>query len=349
MNLKFSQLLPLLLAVSATCSLTGCDKKNSSEVSAVDIQTSEDTKGITEDNDQEVSNIDTDVDSGIPSEFSIKCKYWYDNPDVIASQQELYDLAKSGTLTDKKFLDTFPIYVDASGNEYFISGRSFYYLHDNIDTHDAFELRDEDTGVMHYQYLANTSKDFLADINKVLSDTGSEQSTNYDYYVSNKEMPVLNSEVKYDVFINNIKCPSFCASSGSYLPIASCLHLLNLGTYVVFSSNDISDGVIDEPIVQSDDDYTDVHILYLCTAAGQITVTFTRDLSTNTYTVDYSTGEAVTVVGTNGLFATDSELFMSPQAIEQLLGFHVEVYGDKAVNIITDNKDIATIESGLPG
>lgn len=79
--------------------------------------------------------------------FSIKYKYWYDNQDVQEAQEQTFkDNDPGGDDNGTTFLDLagLPIYTDASGNEYIISGRSIVYLHNGkISSTESILLRDE--------------------------------------------------------------------------------------------------------------------------------------------------------------------------------------------------------------
>lgn len=333
MNLKFSQILPFILVGGMLAALTGCNKSTTSnEVSEIDINGEIDASGTIGENTS--VDVITETESAIPEVFSLKCKYWYDNPDVISRQQEMYDLAKNGTQTDEKYLNTFPVYTDASGSEYYISGRSFVYLYDTADNHNVYELRDQDTGLIHYLCLAGEPDNFLDEFDKVLLDSGSTQHTDYEYYSSSNNIPVLDRQKEYKIFMNNILMEDAYTPQEGYLPISNYLEKLNLGTYTIPDEETSSLG-------------DNAYVLYLGTASGQIAITFSRDMTTGTTDIDYSSGEFISLYGTNEVYATSDKLLMAPTAIERLLGFHVEIY-DSAINIITDNKDIATEASVLP-
>ncbi|MGN0699958.1 MAG: hypothetical protein ACI4J8_03060, partial [Oscillospiraceae bacterium] len=121
----------IMAAALTTSYFTGCaDTTSQPAITTPDITISDGLNpGIT--------------DSGVDT-FSIKFKYWYDNQDIMDEQAAKLD--HNGQVTSNTFLDLveLPIYQDAEGNEYIISGRTKVYLHDGkISQNEIDLLRDE--------------------------------------------------------------------------------------------------------------------------------------------------------------------------------------------------------------
>lgn len=270
------------------------------------------------------------IESGDVDAFSIKYQYWYENTDITEMQSN--SLAATVTdaiaLTGTHFFDIegMPIRTDSNGNEYVISGRTPVYLADGKLAPDVLfkGLREEATGILHYFNVVASTDEFET----ALDAGGYTQSKNYTDRVINDAEPEVSSEL-YEVYLNNITT-GYTYDRFTLLDVTSIISSYNRGQF-------------------SSDDST----LTLYTAAGDLKIAFI--VNNGILTLKYSGVDGVEeksvvlnnyedmiAVGANGIG-------MSLPAIERYLGYEVEVYdeGDSPcfINIVTDNKDIATKET----
>lgn len=138
------------LAVFATSFFTGCSQQPTVSSSELYPTTSEATTQYTDDINP--GDKDTNHDS---NNFSIKYKYWYDNPDVKETQDKA--LAEADPGGDNPNGETFlnlpglPLYTDPSGNQYIISGRTIVYVNDGkITGPEAKLLRDSNGNKIYF-------------------------------------------------------------------------------------------------------------------------------------------------------------------------------------------------------
>ena len=308
------------LAVFATSFFTGCSKNI--EVSSSELypnQTVEVTMDTLTD-DINPGDKDTNHDANT---FSIKYKYWYDNPDVKETQDKALAEADPGgdNPNGEAFLGLagLPLYTDPSGNQYIISGRTVIYLKDGkIALKDVSNLRTTASGYRYYSAYPAGAVDSFAEIAQKLV---SQASTYEDRIADQSTVDV--AEKIYAVYMNNTDTDS-TFSSNEKLAITSLIKAYDLGRLSIKGTT---------------------AKLVLKTGAGDVALTFV--FSDSDCTVSYSTGLAEQIVSKDDISLGDTEILMSLAAIEDYLGYDVEVYDD-FINIVTDNKDIITEDSILP-
>lgn len=259
--------------------------------------------------------------------FSIKYKYWYDNPEVKEAQEQ--SLAESnptpGALTDKNFLNlnSLPIYRDSGGNEYIISGRTKVYLSNGkIASKDLYNLLRDSEGHRIYYGLWQSISELLNQFTTALA--GATQPATYEERVQVDTLPHLEAK-EYNIYVNNINTNTTMPADGM-ICISSLLPSYGLANFV----GDGEEGPV----------------FYLYTAAEScIKLTFSSH--DNKVDIEYSTGETARDINATQIIVSQYELSMTAQAIEKYLGYDVEVYDD-FINIVTDNKDIITEGCEIP-
>lgn len=313
------------LAAVTTHFFTGCsnDPVTSSDLYApsqvYDIE--EGTPSLTDEMTPGINETDTDS-------FSIKYKYWYDNPEVKEAQEQSLAEANQnpGSLTNKNFLnlDSLPIYTDSEGNEYIISGRTKVYLVNGKITGSEVLLLRNNLGRKVYITAMN-----LADI--------ISKATNFENYLkeNNITQPATleerqtqdssaneTKEVVGDkqIFVNNITT-DYTTSNGM-IPVLGIFQGVS-GIGSLDMTKHATDNVIS---------------VTLYTAAGFVEVTFTTN--DDKVNVSYSTGlEGTSLVVGEEYDLNSSTILLTADALERILGYDVEVYDD-FINIVTDNQDL---------
>ncbi len=313
------------LAAVTTHFFTGCsnDPVTSSDLYApsqvYDIE--EGTPSLTDEMTPGINETDTDS-------FSIKYKYWYDNPEVKEVQEQSLAEANQnpGSLTNKNFLnlDSLPIYTDSEGNEYIISGRTKVYLKDGkIAPKDLFNyLRVETSGERIYVGLVDSTYQTVSEFASKVAALNQKQPETYDERIGSGDGGSLSSDKVYEVYLNNTDTFSTFSSSEKCLDISSLLEAYNLG----------STKITDKTTVE----------LILYTAAGDVSVSF--KVKDDKCEISYSTDVKDQSIDANDLIITDTRIFLSLAVIEDYLGYDVEYYDD-FINIVTDNKDIVKQEN----
>lgn len=314
------------LAVFATSFFTGCSQQPT--VSDVDLYLPSITTEVSTPYTEELTD---DINPGINDEthdantFSIKYKYWYDNPDVKETQDKA--LAEADPGGDNPNGETFlgipglPLYTDPSGNQYIISGRTVCYLADGkLASKDMYNLlRKTGTGERIYYGLTQTAEDILSTFLK--RSAGKEQPATYEDRKAQDTEATLNS-VTYAIYVNNIETGMTTTPDGM-IEVSSVLPGYGVANYAL-----------------------DEQALYLHTAAvSNLKLEFKTEA--DTITIEYSTGEKDENISTKEIILAGDMLKMSPEAVEHYLGYDIEVYDD-FINIVTDNKDIITPDSILP-
>ena len=313
------------LAAVTTHFFTGCsnDPVTSSDLYApsqvYDIE--EGTPSLTDEMTPGINETDTDS-------FSIKYKYWYDNPEVKEAQEQSLAEANQnpGSLTNKNFLnlDSLPIYTDSEGNEYIISGRTKVYLVNGKITGSEVLLLRNNLGRKVYITAMN-----LADI--------ISKATNFENYLkeNNITQPATleerqtqdssaneTKEVVGDkqIYVNNITT-DYTTSNGM-IPVLGIFQGVS-GIGSLDMTKHATDNVIS---------------VTLYTAAGFVEVTFTTN--DDKVNVSYSTGlEGTSLVVGEEYDLNSSTILLTADALERILGYDVEVYDD-FINIVTDNQDL---------
>lgn len=314
------------LAALTTSFFTGCSQQPT--VSDVDLYPPSITTEVSTPYTEELTD---DINPGINDEthdantFSIKYKYWYDNPDVKETQDKA--LAEADPGGDNPNGETFlgipglPLYTDPSGNQYIISGRTVCYLADGkLASKDMYNLlRKTGTGERIYYGLTQTAEDILSAFLK--RSAGKEQPATYEDRKAQDTEATLNS-VTYAIYINNIETGMTTTPDGM-IEVSSVLPGYGVANYA-----------------------PDEQALYLHTAAvSNLKLEFKTEA--DTITIEYSTGEKDENISTKEIILAGDMLKMSPEAVEHYLGYDIEVYDD-FINIVTDNKDIITPDSILP-
>lgn len=321
--IKIKYLTAISLAACAMLTLSGC--KHNKNITSEPVSTTSSASDVGIDGDPEVLN---DVKVYSDETFDMRYKYWYDNPEVINSQKEILALAKSGTETGRKHLNLFPLYKDENNLEYYISGREMVYVPSGTDTHGLSKTRDEN-GKLHYSYLTGTTgTDFLQDF---LAVTGEQnQSTTYEDYASDTTFAELEDGVDYQVFINNLATDITFNTVDAGIPLNKW--------FVDYNLLSIDNG-----------DYT-VRNIYLNTGAGirTIQLEFYEDEDwESAWNVTYLEDAESVIVSSSEIPVFGDAIYVRPSAIERILGYKVQVY-DNAIDIITDNRDLADKDSVMP-
>ena len=257
--------------------------------------------------------------------FSIKYKYWYDNQDVHEAQEQTFkDNDPGGDDNGTTFLDLagLPIYTDASGNEYIISGRSIVYLHNGkISQAEFYRLRDESGNKIYY--VTNVDGKGPDDVRKGISEY-TEPAKTYDERVAD-DSKITSPLAGLKIYFNNIDTLETVDETG----------MISISALTAAPLDIINYGNIEDNSVAG--------LLYLNTAGGNLELTFTRtsagvEVSYNSLDKKAQLTEDEIVVN------NDASILMTADTIEDILGFDVEVHDD-FINIITDSRDIPLAEN----
>lgn len=316
------------LAAVTTSFFSGCSKDttvNSNDLyppsTTAEVETTD-----TFTDDINPGNKDTNHDSNT---FSIKYKYWYDNPDVQKTQEE--SLAQNDPRGDNPNGEAFlgipglPLYTDPSGNQYIISGRTIVYLKDGkIAPKDLNNLRTSADGNKLYSRFTFPAGavESIAEVTAKIASVGTQAKT-YEARVADTSNSIDTDNKQYAVYMNNTDTGN-TFSSDEKLPITDLISAYSLGRLKI-NGNTAK--------------------LVLTTGAGDVTLTFA--FSDSDCTISYSTGLKDQIVPKADIGLGDDRISMTLTAIEDYLGYDVEVYDD-FINIVTDNKDIITEDSILP-
>ena len=205
------------LAAVTTSIFTGCN--NNQPVSSNDLYpptiTAEAPPSLTD-----------DIDPTTPdaNNFSIKFKYWYDNPDVQEAQAKTP--TPGGDDSGETFLDLagLPIYTDSSGNQYIISGRTPVYLKDGkISEKDMLNLRSESDGKRFYMMYPAEAFDSLTAVKDKIAASEKTQPATYDERVEN-DTPATKIEGTVAVYMNNTDTNILFSSSSPQIAITNLVY-----------------------------------------------------------------------------------------------------------------------------
>lgn len=317
-------ILAVSLAAVTTSFFTGCN--NDQPITSSDLYpptiTAEAPPSLTDDIDP------TDPTTPDANTFSIKFKYWYDNPDVQEAQEKIPN--PGGDDNGETFLDLagLPVYTDSDGNEYIISGRTPVYLKDGkIPEKDMFQnFRTEGAGERIYVGLVESATKSTEKFAEMLKEINRQQPATYDERVAATDTGKIDDEKEYAVYVNNADTGTIFSSSVKYIDISSLLEAYSLGlTKTVSSENaDVS----------------------LYTATGELIVSFT--INGEECTVSYSTDIKSQTIDSDEIIINNDKVFLSLAVIEDYLGYDIEYY-DNFINIVTDNKDIIKPENVYTG
>lgn len=257
--------------------------------------------------------------------FSIKYKYWYDNQDVQEAQEQTFkDNDPGGDDNGTTFLDLagLPIYTDASGNEYIISGRSIVYLHNGkISSTQSILLRDESGNKVYavsQEPSAVTTKvkkfdDYMSTNNLTQAETLEERKER-DAAADEK-----NISDNLTIYINNLE--TALRTNNHYISLKDVYDAVDGLGYIDTSS--LAEGKA---------------AVTINTAAGFVTVNFSQ--TEDEIQVTYSTKiKGTTLVKDEECVVGPDSIYFVPDALEKVLGYDVEVYDD-FINIVTDNHDL---------
>ena len=315
------------LAALTTTFFAGCSKNV--EVSSNDlyppsitaeVSAPETTNTLTDDINP--GDKDTNHDS---NNFSIKYKYWYDNPDVKETQDKA--LAEADPGGDNPNGETFlglPLYTDPSGNQYIISGRTVCYLADGkLASKDMYKrLRTTGSGERIYVDMVDSLVMSVQEFAEKIAKLEKTQPETYNDRLASSNTEETVSGKEYAVYLNNANTGSTFSSANKWLGVSAMLSGMDVGRTVILDK--------------------DTAEVYLFTAAGEVKVTFT--INKDICTVSYSTGEQEQTISSDELNIVDENLFLSLAVIEDYLGYDIEYYDD-FINIVTDNKDIIKPEN----
>lgn len=257
--------------------------------------------------------------------FSIKYKYWYDNQDVQEAQEQTFkDNDPGGDDNGTTFLDLagLPIYTDASGNEYIISGRSIVYLHNGkISSTESILLRDESGNKVYavsQEPSAVTTKvkkfdDYMSTNNLTQAETLEERKER-DAAADEK-----NISDNLTIYINNLE--TALQTNNHYISLKDVYDAVDGLGYIDTSS--LAEGKA---------------AVTINTAAGFVTVNFEQN--DDEIAVTYSTKiKGTTLIKDEECVVGPDSIYFVPDALEKVLGYDVEVY-DNFINIVTDNHDL---------
>lgn len=317
------------LAALITSFFAGCSQQPT--VSDVDLYPPSITTEVSTPYTEELTD---DINPGINDEthdantFSIKYKYWYDNPDVKETQDKA--LAEADPGGDNPNVETFlgipglPLYTDPSGNQYIISGRTVCYLADGkLASKDMYQrLRTTGSGERIYVDMVDSLVMSVQEFAEKIAKLEKTQPETYNDRLASSDTEETISGKEYAVYLNNANTGSTFSSANKWLGVSAMLSGMDVGRTVILDK--------------------DTAEVYLFTAAGEVKVTFT--INKDICTVSYSTGEQGQTISSDELNIVDENLFLSLAVIEDYLGYDIEYYDD-FINIITDNKDIIKPEN----
>ena len=263
--------------------------------------------------------------------FSIKYKYWYENADVAEAQSNHLAATVSTAAKSTGFnfldLDGLPIYQDSEGNQYIISGRTRVYLSDGkISGSEALLLRDEHGNKIYFTLddpltMMERAKEFAEAIKK----EGKAQPETYEERIAaSTSCTETSALVGMPVYVNNLETQLTVDGNGM------------IAIRPIYAETTL--GEVEES--------TDGAVVTMYTAAGFVKVTFTAE-STDLINVEYSTLIEKTTLTNEDADVYSGLLSLTPDAIERILGYDVEVY-DNFVNIVTDNRDLFSSSPILP-
>lgn len=308
-------IITLSLAAVTTSFFTGCNNDQpitSSDLYPPTIEATEAPPSLTDDIDPTTPDANT---------FSIKFKYWYDNPDVQEAQEKIPN--PGGDDNGETFLDLagLPIYTDSDGNEYVISGRTPVYLHNGKISQVEFRrLRDENGNKIFY--VANIDGQGPEDVKQGIKDYAekmAEQTKTYEERLHNNQQ-TPDSLAGQKIYLNNIDT----------LGVVDDNNMIQLAD--LFSSP-----LSTASFLTVEDDQVDAAI-YLSAAGGEIQIYLKRTESGVDITYSNISTKA-SLTDKDVVVYDGTSILMSPDAIEDILGFDVEFH-DEYINIVTDVKDL---------
>lgn len=317
-QLRKALLAAMALALS-TSIFTGCSKKN--DLEHIDLNTSTVSTTSTTTVTSEPIKLSDSKKLFKDESLDMRCKNWVDNP-ALADE----NTAVKGTETEYLFGHGDKVYEDSSGLQYIISGHRMVYLQD-LPADGGMNIRREDGTLLYGMKVTNGIEKRTKDLNP---------STDYTDYVGKLDFAQFEDDAAYSVFLNNIDLHETYTKKQHTMPISTWLAKYGFGSFVQPGGN-----TSDTETAQS----LAAPKLKLLTGAGEFELTFKVNEEKgewlNSWVVTYE-GEGLEQVAKSTEIEIGEEgLKMSPDAIQNILGFHVIVSEkDKTVNIVTDNKDL---------
>lgn len=313
-------ILAVSLAAVTTSFFVGCNDKtiNSNDLYPTTAEATVDS--ITDVIDP--GDKDTNHDANT---FSIKYKYWYDNQDVQEAQEQTFkDNDPGGDDNGTTFLDLagLPIYTDASGNEYIISGRSIVYLHNGkISSTESILLRDESGNKVYA--VSQEPSTIINKVEKFDDYMSTNNLTQAETLEERKERDAAADEKNISdnltIYINNLE--TALQTNNHYISLKDVYDAVDGLGYIDTSS--LAEGKA---------------AVTINTAAGFVTVNFSQ--TEDEIQVTYSTKiKGTTLVKDEECVVGPDSIYFVPDALEKVLGYDVEVY-DGFINIVTDNHDL---------
>ena len=269
-----------------------------------------------------------DITPGVPisdSEFSVQFAYWYD------SIKETFD--NKFEATEKKLLDSVPIYADATGNEFIVSGREALSLTGGqISPNDLYRnLRKEGTGERYYITLEEPAAEIASKFQAILEENNAKAPETYEERRSSDNRLTLAGTMEYKVFLNNIDTGLTFKLSDNRIEIYPDLFKHQLAW---FKGNPTESTAV----------------LRLFTGAGLVNIAIS-ETPEGIYEWSYQEPGSVTFtkkgyVNKNDFAYSEGTFSISLDKIQTLLGYDIDVY-DTFINIVTDNKDLVGEDSGI--
>ena len=269
-----------------------------------------------------------DITPGVPisdSEFSVQFAYWYD------SIKETFD--NKFEATEKKLLDSVPIYADATGNEFIVSGREALSLTGGqISPNDLYRnLRKEGTGERYYITLEEPAAEIASKFRAILEENNAKAPETYEERRSSDNRLTLAGTMEYKVFLNNIDTGLTFKLSDNRIEIYPDLFKHQLAW---FKGNPTESTAV----------------LRLFTGAGLVNIAIS-ETPEGIYEWSYQEPGSDTFTkkgyaNKNDFAYSEGTFSISLDKIQTLLGYDIDVY-DTFINIVTDNKDLVGEGSGI--
>ena len=307
-----------LLAALTTSYFVGCKQTNStSTISDEDLYGPETTVSISE-------TIESDITETSEDFLNLKGDYWFTEDSVSTEILELKDILS----VVGKFADTDDLLIYSDGtSKCTLSSKMQIHLADNNKVSPSALSKHirSINGLLHYFGLYVNTEAFY----KNLAEAGLEEQSSLNL---TKEISSV-SEDDYEIYLNNMQTGQTVDIPTDYIPISRILTEFRFATLAV-----------------EDNAYT----LTLNTAQGELIMTFVQNGSNIEYTLTDSTARsdeldnAGTYLVATGIKLEDSQILMTPEAVQRYLGYHVATYkctNLSMLNIITDAYDVVEKDS----
>ncbi len=333
-----NSLIALMIAATATTFFAGCSKQDVVPAeSSVSIAAEDPGVGILGDSDKDIAG-------------SMYKVYWNDNENVQESHASKLKEAKQGATAvegETLFNQLFQVYADEEGNKFIISNSDRVYLTENgqIPAEAVATLRQEGTG--ERVYVRSTEVEVTSAKNAV-KDFAASCATPQLGYSGRKPISSMSDTDKELIIksqmarINNMPSLSHTVSlNQGYVSLLDLLGAMNDMGYVTDFSQFAG--------VDVETNRETLEISATVVASG-------GNFATQVI-VDAETLEIISAKTNNKEFELEQKsqnsfntLEISLSDVEHFFGWDIEVYlaasnGSPFVNIVTDNRDIATEDS----